>query len=432
MSAHTSNSPRSTRRHPTGSHLARRRSRRLTSCLVACLLALVLAACAAPAALAQPAGEEDDTVAFGCSSVTFTFTGFPHASGNRVSEFVYIDGKTLLTANFSFDGPNGSNSLKVVVPPGHHSMDAFGKWDTNGIRGGRDRKDAHGIVCSPAPSFSIELLQRIKGSGAAFIASPLSGEVGQTTDYAIVLTNTGNVALSFATFSDPGCDGGTITGGPGTTPVPPGGSTTYFCEHLLTLADQLTGLHQNVVSVTALSSEGGTIVSSHTSNTVVVSVPKPPPPPPPPAGPGPAPPAPQPTPGPTQPRASVASVQAAAGAPSPVAHAGRLGLFAGVPMLIGQEGCARSGFAVSVASPGVRSVTFSLDRHRLATLTARNARSGRLSTRVDPARLTLGAHTLIARITMAAPGSTARPVAATRALTFLRCDPPTVAPKFAG
>jgi hypothetical protein len=391
---------------------------------------LALGVCAAPAALAAPQGEEDDAVTFGCTSVTFDFTHFPNMKGNTVSEFVLVDGQRVLAAKFSFDGAEGSNVLNLIVLPGHHPMDAYAKWDTNGVRGGRDHKLGHGITCAPTPSFAIQMLQRLKGGGGAFDPKALTDEVGQTIEYAIVLPNTGNVPLIFTSFGDPGCDPGTITGGPGATPVPPGGSTTYFCTHLLIPADQLAGQHQNVVSVTADSGETGTTVSTHTSNTVVVTVPKPPPPPtsePPPA------PSPVPSPSPVQPRAAAASTitEPPPAQAQPLAHAGRLGLFSGAPLLMGQEGCARSSFIASIVAAGVARVTFSLDRHRLSTLTTKDTRGGRLSTKVEASRLTVGAHRLKAKITMSA-SAPAPALTLTRALTFLRCDPPVVTPKFTG
>jgi hypothetical protein len=219
--------------------------------------------------------------------------------------------------------------------------------------------------------------------------------------------------------------------GPGESAVLPGRSTTYYCRHLLTPLDQLAGLHENVVSVTGYSRETGTTVSTHTSNKVVVTVPKPTPSPPPAPEPIPTPPPFSPSP-PVQPRAVVAAAIAEAPAlqPQPVAHAGRLGSVAVAPLLMGRDGCARASFNASVGAAGVARVTFSLDRRRLGTLTAKDARAGRLSTKVDVQRLSVGAHKLQAKITMAPAPAQAAPV--TRTLTFLRCDPPVVTPKFTG
>ena len=51
------------------------------------------------------------------------------------------------------------------------------------------------------PAFSIEKKQEIAGSGAGFTASPITGAVGQTVDYEIVVTNTSNVDETFDEFS---------------------------------------------------------------------------------------------------------------------------------------------------------------------------------------------------------------------------------------
>ncbi len=82
------------------------------------------------------------------------------------------------------------------------------------------------------PGFSIEKLQEIAGSGEGFTTEPLTGHIGQTVDYEIDVKNTGNVPLTFSAFEDEKCEG--ISGGPGASPVEPGGSTTYTCEHVLT------------------------------------------------------------------------------------------------------------------------------------------------------------------------------------------------------
>jgi hypothetical protein len=100
------------------------------------------------------------------------------------------------------------------------------------------------------------------------------------------------------------------------------------------------------------------------------------------------------------------------------------------PALRGPEGCVRKSFRASINAQGVKSVTFWLDKHRLRTLTKKNAHRGRLSLRVKVGHLSVGVHRLVARISLgAAAGS---PVLASRALTFVRCASAAVSPKFTG
>ena len=115
--------------------------------------------------------------------------------------------------------------------------------------------------------FTIEKLQEVMGSG--FTKSKLTGQVGETVKYEIVVTNTGNVPVTFSNFTDPNCDAGTIAGGPGSTSVGPGESTTYTCDHVLTSP----GAYVNEATVTG-ASEGET--KTETSNPVVVEAPPPP------------------------------------------------------------------------------------------------------------------------------------------------------------
>ncbi|HEV2981059.1 MAG TPA: hypothetical protein VGX51_06475 [Solirubrobacteraceae bacterium] len=125
-----------------------------------------------------------------------------------------------------------------------------------------------------APAFSIEKLQKIEGSSGSFTSSPLSGEVGQTVDYEIVVKNTGNTSLTFSNFTDEHCDGGTIAGGP-SGPLAPTESATYTCKHMLTSADQTAGSYSN--SATDTATPPGEPAITHTSNTVVVTLTPPPP-----------------------------------------------------------------------------------------------------------------------------------------------------------
>ena len=65
----------------------------------------------------------------------------------------------------------------------------------------------------PKPEFTIEKLQEIEGSKAGFTTSPLTGAVGQTVDYEIVVANTGDVALALTGFFDEHCDAKQVRAG---------------------------------------------------------------------------------------------------------------------------------------------------------------------------------------------------------------------------
>lgn len=64
-----------------------------------------------------------DSTLYTCKHRLLAFANFPNAPGNTVSELVYVDGQLLISTSFSFDGPNGSNTLTLTLPAGHHSID---------------------------------------------------------------------------------------------------------------------------------------------------------------------------------------------------------------------------------------------------------------------------------------------------------------------
>jgi hypothetical protein len=219
-------------------------------------------------------------VEFSCTGVTFNYSGFPDLPGNTVTEKIRLDGEQYSLTTFTFDGPSATDTVPVLMTPGHHGIDGWAKWNTNGVRGGRDQTLAHGIVCPARPLFSLQKLQEVVGEGSTgggFTSSPLSAAVGQTVRYQIVVSNTGNVPLVFGDLTDERCDPGTITGGPGEEPVGIGGSAVYFCEHVVTLADLGAPTYANTVTTSATSAEGGegegegTTVSA-ASNTVFVNL----------------------------------------------------------------------------------------------------------------------------------------------------------------
>ncbi len=266
-------------------------------------------------------------------------------------------------------------------------------------------------VPPPAPGFMVEKLQAIAGSSGAPTSSPVSGTVGQTVDYEIVVRNTGNVPLNFAGFSDSRCDAGTIAGGPIGGILAVGATTDYTCSHLLDSADQSAGSYTNAVTLSATPSEGEPV--AHGSNTVVVNV--------------------SPTGGSTTGQSGVGAsngvLTSISGVPSKTSVLGFAS--AAVPGLKGPQGCVRHSFHASIKSAGVASVTFYLDGHRLRTLTAKNARKGVLTITIDPTKLTFGAHRLLAKITMAHSASTKAKVGS-RSIVILHCRPVAVTPKFTG
>jgi hypothetical protein len=111
-------------------------------------------------------------------------------------------------------------------------------------------------------TFTIEKLQEIAGSNAGFTKSKLTGELGQTVDYEIIVKDTGNVSLSFKALSDAGCASISPTG---EETLAPGGEQTYTCSHELTEA----GTYANEASI-----EGNEGTGTKTSNKLEVEVPK--------------------------------------------------------------------------------------------------------------------------------------------------------------
>src|SRR5262249_43318230 len=51
-----------------------------------------------------------------------------------------------------------------------------------------------GLNVTPTPGYRIEKQQEIEGNKTGFTTSPVTGKIGQTVDYKIVVTNTGGSA----------------------------------------------------------------------------------------------------------------------------------------------------------------------------------------------------------------------------------------------
>ncbi len=403
------------------------------------LALIALASLAAPAGLAaieHPSiGEREKAVVEGsCGALTITMRGFPDAPGNNVNQLITSFHRPLAERNLVFDGPTGTNTIAIPAEPSLFPVDVRLKWDTNGIKGSYDIL-VH-TQCPPGPAFSVEKRQRIadESEPESFTTSPRQANVGQTIEYKMIVTNFGNVALTFTSFTDPHCDAGTLERVGPDEAQQPGGETEYVCSHVITPADLLAGTYSNTVTVTATPTEGGEVIT-HPSNTVIVNVFEP-------GGekggkkngggggPGTEP---EPTPSPQSPGGGVAS---SSGSTTPTAAQPKSGVLAfssqAVPTLAGRpQGCVRGAFVASLRSAGVKSVTFYLDGHKLKTLTARNARKGKLSISINTSRLKIGSHRLQARITMTRT-SNGRHVQASRSLAIVRCHSAALTPRFTG
>jgi hypothetical protein len=368
---------------------------------------------------------ENGVVKISCTQVSWTFRGFPDLPGNTVTEKLTIGHLPATLRTFTFDGTTGTDVVAINAPPGPggagYKIDAWGKWTTNGFHGAFDIHAK--VTCPAAPALAIEKLQQIAGAGGSYTSTPVTGQVGQTVDYEIVVRNTGNVPLSLGNFSDPRCDEETISGGPGVAELAAGASSTYLCSHLLGTADRTSGRYLNAVTLTATPPEGEGSPISETSNTVEVQVPPV-----------------------TQPHKEEKTSSTTTTTPPPTVSASTLGSIttqpprsgvlafsaASVPRLSGPQGCVRRGFRVTIKSAGVASVTFYLDGHKLKRLTAHSARKGQLSIVIDPSKLRVGAHRLLAKITMVKAPGAARAVTASRRMIVLRCASAALTPKFTG
>ena len=357
-----------------------------------------------------------------CTGVTWHYENFGPGE-HTITQVVTIDGTRQPTTTFTFNGEAGEDTTPISESPSKHHIDALARWTTNGVRGNWDIDSIR--TChtgeTTGPGYTIEKRQRILGAGGKFVTEELTGEVGQTIEYDIVVLNTGGVDLTFTSFTDPRCDAGTLKGG-FEGPVAPGASVEFKCTHVITPEDQQAKKYENTAMVTGTPSSGGPPITTPT-NTVVVQVP----------------PVEQST-SPNPPTTTTTStgsqgVLGTSGSQAPGAGQGNsLATSASVPAISGvPRGCVRSNFVIRVRAKGVRSAVFYIDNHRVRTLTAHNARAGMLTLHVNVAKLKLGVHRIKVRITMTPLTASTKPVIATRTVRFAHCAAlAIVGPRFTG
>jgi hypothetical protein len=357
-----------------------------------------------------------------CTGLTWNFEGFGPGT-HSVNEIVTIDGTRWAPAVFTFEGPTGANTTPLELSPQTHSVDARASWVNDGERGGWDI--GHSITCGGGGSsfgYEIEKRQMIAGSLTGWVTTPLTGEVGQTIEYEILVHNTGPEFVDFTDFDDPHCDPGTIKGDI-EGPLAPNGTARDKCTHVITPADERAGSYSNTASVAGTPDGGDTPVTKMT-NTVVVTVP---------------PPTSQGGKGGSGGNSGQNNGTTSSNSSGSIGVLGSIGssrrglaTTAVAPSLDGRpHACVRSSFVVSIKSGHVRRAVFYLDGHRLHTLTAKNARRGRLAVHVSVAGLQVGVHRVTVKITMSPLTASAKAVTATRSLAFARCAAK-ASPRFTG
>jgi hypothetical protein len=250
----------------------------------------------------------------------------------------------------------------------------------------------------PEPRFTIEKLQQINGSG--FTTTPLTGLVGETVDYEIVVTNTGNVALTFPSFSDPNCEVGTLAGGPGKAAVAPGAKTIYTCSRVLASV----GSFFNVATVTGIP-EGEAPITHHSNEVEVKSAEN----------------SKTPAPEPKQ-------VTPTAATPPPSPKIGKLAICERSMPLKGASGPKRHVFTVQTSSSGIKQITFYLDGRKIKTLKQSQAKHGEFTIEINPTRLSYGAHRLSTKTIESNP----KCKAPARSSVFVRPLSERAPPKFTG
>jgi hypothetical protein len=190
-------------------------------------------------------------------------------SGATVTYRFYKNGKCENTAA-------GEETVTVesegTVPGSAFTTLESGEYSYKASYSGNSNYNAATGSCEPfrvvKPAFTIEKRQQINGSG--FTTGELTGKVGETIEYEIIVKNTGTTPLTLSNFKDANCE--SIAGGPSKA-LAPGESAIYTCRHLITKADQEAGKHENDATVTGSPPPGEGAEITHTSNEVIVKVP---------------------------------------------------------------------------------------------------------------------------------------------------------------
>lgn len=231
------------------------------------------------------------------------------------------------------------------------------------------------------------------------VAQETTVDEGLAIHYTITVANTGDTPLT-VTPSDVGCDTGTFDSSPFNLPKKgdAGDTKTLTCSHLALATDP--AVWHNQACATGKDSLQGQ-VSDCSSVDVPINHPTPTPP----KGPSTTP--------PTEGGGQVVLGER---------------ITPGTAGLSGRTGCVTSAFNARVRGAKIAKVVFLLDGKVIKTVTKPNL-AGDYLARISPAKLRIGVHRLVAKVTFQAASKTA---AKTLRLSFQRCGRALALPRFTG
>jgi hypothetical protein len=252
---------------------------------------------------------------------------------------------------------------------------------------------------------------------------PATAHSGDQLTFSYTVTNPGDVPLTNVTATDDKCSPLTRTGDTSDTTLDPGDTWTYTCSYVIQWSEGDANPVVNTVTTCGMPPGGGSpppggggspVCDTDQHSTTIV----------PPA-----------TPTQTTPPAAPSTPASASGtAPTsgqpPQIAVSPVRVRPGSATLRGPSGCpTTSAVAATVSGRRIVKVTFYVDGKKVKTLTQPNKSGGRWVLPMNVKRFAFGTHRVQARIQFARSSQTR---ARTLRMSFSRCHPANVTPKFTG
>ena len=250
---------------------------------------------------------------------------------------------------------------------------------------------------------------------------PATAHSGDQLTFSYTVTNPGDVPLTNVTATDDKCSPLTRTGDTSDTTLDPGDTWTYTCSYVIQWSEGDANPVVNTVTTCGMPPGGGgpppggggsPVCDTDQHSTTIV----------PPATPT-TPPASPDTP------ASASGTAPTSGQPPQIAVS-PVRVRPGSATLRGPSGCpTTSAVAATVSGRRIVKVTFYVDNKKVKTLTQPNKSGGRWVLPMNVKRFAFGSHRVQARIQFARSSQTE---SRTLRMSFTRCHPANVTPKFTG